>query len=67
VHELQLTQNDYWLTALLNTYQNNDQPSEISNNDKLLNKLTPASLQKSAQKYLTESNVLKFELLPEKK
>ncbi len=67
VHELQQTQNDYWLTTLLNTYQNNEQPSEISNNEKLIYKLTPASLQKAAKKYLTENNVLKFELLPEQK
>ena len=67
VQELQQTQNPYWITSLVNQYENHEKPSPVSDNYKLLDSLTTSSLKKAAGLYLSGVNAIRFELLPEKK
>jgi len=57
-------QNNYWLTYLVNVYENGDDPLLMKSVQQRLDKISAASLQQSAKQYLSGSNWISFELLP---
>lgn len=57
-------QNSYWLSYLVNVYENNEDPLLMKRVQQRLDKITAASLQQSAKQYLSGSNWISFELLP---
>ena len=66
-HELELKQNQYWLSAI----QTRDQAGEdiggvVGPYDEMVRKLTAAQIQEAARKYLNVANYARFVLLPEK-
>jgi zinc protease len=58
-------QNGFWLSYLLNQYQNDEDILHIRDIQRNLDTITKASLQKAAREYLTGDNEIDFELLPE--
>lgn len=65
--ETQLKQNGFWAGYLTGKYQLNENPSEILTYLDSLKKVTPQSLQKAANEFLSGKNLIRFVLLPEKK
>jgi zinc protease len=62
----QLRQNIFWAGYLAGGAQNQEDPHRILNHPKDLQSVTPQSTKDAANKYLSGSNLIKFELLPEK-
>ncbi len=58
-------QNNYWLSYLAGVYQNGEDPLFIRGVQQRLDKISVASLQLAAKQYLSGSNWISFELLPE--
>src|SRR6201999_3205483 len=58
-------QNNYWLSYLAGVYENGEDPLLIKSVQQRLDKINVASLQQSARQYLSGSNWISFELLPE--
>jgi zinc protease len=66
-HELELKQNQYWLSAI----QTRDQAGEdiggvVGPYDEMVRRLTAAQIQEAARKYLNVANYARFVLLPDK-
>jgi zinc protease len=66
IYELQMTENLPWLDYLINQYENQEDPMQTLDYLNRLNKLTAASVQEAAKKWLDGKNEIRFELLPEK-
>ena len=58
-------QNNYWLSYLSGVYQNGEDPLLMKGVQQRLDKISVASLQQAAKQYLSGSNWISFELLPE--
>jgi zinc protease len=65
-HETNLKENSYWMGALQNLYMNGDPVEKQLNVVKASEKLTPALIKQSAQKYFGTKNRVKVVLVPEK-
>ena len=63
--ELQLKENNFWLSQINNSYQLNEDVTEILKRLDNLNKLTTDSIKKVADKYLVKDRLFEFILLPE--
>ncbi|MGN6178040.1 MAG: M16 family metallopeptidase [Mucilaginibacter sp.] len=64
--EVELRQNYFWAGYLAGGSQSGQDPHRILNHIKDLNKVTVQSTKDFANKYLSGTNLIKFELLPEK-
>jgi zinc protease len=64
--EVQLRQNVFWAGYLAGGAQNQENPHRILYHLKDLKTITPASTKAEANKYLSGSNLIRLELLPEK-
>ncbi len=64
--EVELRQNYFWAGYLAGGDQNNQDPHRILNHIKDLDKITVQSTKDYANKYLSGTNLIKFELVPEK-
>jgi len=58
-------QNNYWLSYLVGVSENGEDPLLIQRVQQRLDKISVVSLQQSAKQYLSGSNWISFELLPE--
>ena len=65
LREIKLKDNDYWLKAIGELYQNHGNPNELDMPLNALNQLTTESLKKAANEWLSGKNEIRFELLPE--
>jgi zinc protease len=65
VHELDVSENGYWLQALVNAYQEGDDPLEILEYDERLAQVTPEHVQRAAMGTLDASSVVRVSLFPE--
>ncbi|MFM6953515.1 MAG: M16 family metallopeptidase [Sphingobacteriaceae bacterium] len=65
--EVQLKENSFWLSYLVNQYQNNEDPKLILSHLDALKAISPEALKVAANKYLSGSNVIQLVLQPEKK
>ncbi|WEK36081.1 MAG: insulinase family protein [Candidatus Pseudobacter hemicellulosilyticus] len=63
--ELALTDNGFWMGYIVDAYVNEQDPKRVLNQDKELDKVTLATIQAAAKKYLDDKNVIKFVWLPE--
>lgn len=63
--ELQLKENNFWLSQISNSYQLNEDPTDVLRKLDELNKITVESVQKVANKYLVGDRLFEFILLPE--
>lgn len=63
--ELQLKENNFWLSQISGSYQLQEDPTAILRRLDELNKITVESIQEVANKYLVEDKLFKFILLPE--
>lgn len=64
--EVEVRQNYYWVGYLAGGAQTGEDPHRILNHMKNLDKVTIQSTKEYANKYLSGTNLIKFELLPEK-
>ena len=64
--EVQLRQNVFWAGYLAGGAQNQEDPHRIMNHFKDLKTITPQTTKDEANKYLSGSNLIRLELLPEK-
>ncbi|MFD2574043.1 M16 family metallopeptidase [Spirosoma soli] len=64
--EVQLKDNQFWLSYLQNQYYNGDAPDEVLHEDELLKKVTVESTKEAANTYFGP-NFIRLVLLPEKK
>jgi zinc protease len=58
-------QNNYWLSYLVGVYENGEDPLLMKSVQQRLDKISVESLRQSAKQYLSGSNRISFELLPE--
>ncbi|MFH0991146.1 MAG: insulinase family protein [bacterium] len=65
--EVQMKENGFWLSAFRTYYANNENPEEILNYSKRVEKLDGKSVLNAAKKYLSTKNFVKCVLYPEKK
>jgi zinc protease len=65
--ELQLKNNEFWLTYLTYQYQNNENSGQILSYQDDLRKITPDALKLAAAKYLSGDNFIRLVLYPDKK
>lgn len=65
--EVQLKENNFWLSYLVGQYQNNENPKQILGYLDSLKTLTPELLKTAANQYLSGSNLIQLVLQPEKK
>jgi len=65
--EVNLKENNFWLSALDGMYYYNENPERILDRITYINALTAADIQHAAQTYFTRKNMAKFVLNPEKK
>jgi len=65
--EVQMKENGFWQSQLISSYSNGENPKDILDWEKQLNKVTVASTKATANKYLNDANFIKVVLLPEKK
>jgi len=63
--ELALKDNGFWLNYLASQYENGDDVLNVLDQEKNLDKVTPAALQEAARHFLDGKNVIRFALLPE--
>lgn len=64
-HKVQLKQNAYWNTVLMNVYLMNEKPEDYLRWDERVNNVTTADLKTAANTYFNGKNVTKAVLLPE--
>ena len=64
---MQLKENSFWLSYLVNQYQNNEDPKLILNHLDALKAISPEVLKAAANTYLSGTNVIQLVLQPEKK
>lgn len=65
--ELEMKENGFWSGHILHAYTNQEPLKNPLDQIKALDKITPKSVQKVAQKYLNETQLFKFILLPDAK
>lgn len=65
--ELAMKQNPFWLNALSDAYENNEDPEKINRLEQGLKGVTTKGVQEIAKKYISGDNIIKLVLLPEKK
>lgn len=65
--EVNLKENRFWLSNFRLAYANGENPEEILDYDKRVDKLTADAIQNAAKKYFDAKNVVKIVLFPEKK
>lgn len=65
--EVQLKENNFWLSYLSGQYQNQEEPKMILSYLDNLGKLDAAKLKAAANQYLSGDNFIRLVLLPEKK
>lgn len=63
----QLKQNTFWEASLSSAAQNQQDPDRILNHIQNLNEVTPQSVKATLNKYLDNNNLIRLQLLPEKK
>jgi zinc protease len=63
--ELSLKDNSFWCTYLSGQFENNEDALQIQDIEKNLEKIDAASLKQAAQLFLSDKNMITFELLPE--
>jgi zinc protease len=63
--ELALNDNSFWLGYLSGQYENGEDVLQALDTDKNLAKVTPAALLLAAKTFLSNKNMIRFELLPE--
>ena len=63
--ETELKTNKFWLGYLTSQLQNNEDLNEVSSEQALRQKVTPAELQQLASRYLGGDNFIKLVLMPE--
>ena len=66
-HELQLRENQFWLSYLGNQLENKEPILQVLDWENMLNGVTPQSLQSAARQYLSGTNRIRFTLLPQNK
>lgn len=64
--EIAMKTNNWWLSYLTNVIQNNDDPHNFSQYNKLLEEIDPESLKNIANKYLSGKNYIRMVLAPAK-
>ena len=64
--EVDLKDNQFWLNAISQNYQNNENILEINDFNKFVDGLTNDDFKRLAKQYLTKTNFAKFVLMPEK-
>lgn len=65
--EVQLKENNFWLSYLVGQYQNNENPKQILTYLDSLKTISPEALKQAANQYLSGSNLIQLVLQPEKK
>ena len=65
--EVKMRENNYWQGVLVDSYTNGDDPKEILDWSKQLDKITVESTKAAANKYFNDANFIKVVLLPEQK
>ncbi|WP_420315989.1 M16 family metallopeptidase [Ekhidna sp.] len=60
-----LKENRYWLNSLSSYYSNDRDISKFFNYEEMIENLTAEDVQKAAQKYLLEDNLIEIVLMPE--
>jgi len=65
--EIQLKENNFWLSYLSGQLQNNEDPKGVLTYLESLKKVNPENLKQTANKYLSGDNFIRLQLLPEKK
>ncbi len=66
-YEVNLKENNYWLSSLSGFYFYNEDPSRILQRKKMIDGLTATTIQTAAQRYFAKKNFGTFILNPEKK
>ncbi len=64
--EVTLRQNNFWLSYLVGKFKNGEDPLSVLTQNERLEKVTPESVKKTANKYLGNANYFKAVLVPEK-
>lgn len=65
--EVDMKQNQFWMSSLLDVYFYGTKPSEILNKQQLITSLNSAMIQEVAKKYINLKSYIKATLRPEKK
>jgi len=65
--EVQLKENTFWASVLVNSSQNQENPDKVLNHIADLPKVTVQTTKDAANKYLSGNNLIKLILYPEKK
>jgi zinc protease len=65
--ELQIRENNFWLSYLQDAYANGKNPADILTYEKTLDQVTVSSTKNAANQYLKSTDFIKLILLPEKK
>jgi zinc protease len=63
--ELALKDNGFWCSYLAGQYENDEDILQVHDATKNLNKISAASLKQSAEVFLSNKNIITFELLPQ--
>jgi zinc protease len=63
-HEVSLKQNEYWLGVIEIAYQTGEPISYLSQFEKLVNQLTPQTLQQAAQHFISFDNYVQAVMMP---
>jgi len=64
--ELALKDNGFWLSYLLGQFENKEDVLQVNDTERNLSRIDAGSLMQAAKLFLTERNVITFQLLPEK-
>lgn len=64
-HELNLRENGYWLSRLVDAYRDGEDPTEILSFDERLAQITPEAIQAAARSFFDFDNYVKVSLRPE--
>jgi zinc protease len=64
--ELALQDNGFWLNYLSGQYENNENVLQVLDNNKTLEKVTPAAIKEAGGIFLNNKNFIRFVLLPAK-
>ncbi len=64
--ETNLKDNNFWLQALQTYSMNDDNISDITKYDEMVNKITPEDVKKAANTYFDMNNYVEVVLKPEK-
>ncbi len=66
-YEVNLKQNNFWMSNFRTYYANNEDPELMLNYPKLVENLTAEAIQEAVKKYFNMNNYVKIALYPEKK